>query len=102
MSWHTDEDVPLYGTAPAIASISFGATRRFVLRRMTGKPYAEDWRPASCNEMVDYSLVDGSLLVMRGATQRHWEHSVCKEARCTGGARINITFRQANDIVSTS
>ena len=48
--------------------------------------------------MVDYSLVNGSLLIMRGATQRHWEHCVCKEAQCAGGPRINITFRQAHDI----
>eukprot|EP00966_Prymnesium_polylepis_P069568 1617501-Prymnesium_polylepis.1 len=51
VSWHTDEDVPLYGDEPAIASVSFGVTRRFVLRRMAGEPYADDWRPSASNEV---------------------------------------------------
>ncbi|KOO33393.1 isochorismatase hydrolase [Chrysochromulina tobinii] len=34
VSWHTDQDVTLYGDSPTIASVSFGAEREFVLRRM--------------------------------------------------------------------
>ena len=49
--------------------------------------------------MVDFTLSNGSLLVMRGATQRHWEHCVRKEPRGVAGEpRINITFRQAKNI----
>jgi alkylated DNA repair dioxygenase AlkB len=37
-------------------------------------------------------LAHGSLLVMRGKTQTHWEHSLPVMKRATG-ARINLTFR---------
>ena len=98
VSWHTDEDPPLYGPAPKIASVSFGATRDFVLRRMEGTPYAPDWAPATPSAMVRYTLGAGSLLIMSGSTQRHWEHCVLKEPRKPGeavaGPRINITFRR--------
>ena len=38
-------------------------------------------------------LPDGSLLVMRGATQENWKHGIRKTARCHA-PRINLTFRQ--------
>ncbi|KAL1515641.1 hypothetical protein AB1Y20_002259 [Prymnesium parvum] len=98
VSWHTDEDVQLYGHDPTIASLSFGATRRFVLRRMSGMPYTQEWQPSPSNEMVEFSLGNGSLLVMRGMTQRHWEHCVGKESVNSAGPRINITFRQVVDM----
>jgi len=44
--------------------------------------------------MWRYALTSGSMLVMRGSTQRHWEHCVPKLSESEGGARINITFRQ--------
>jgi len=94
LSWHTDEDVPLYGTSPCIASVSFGAQRKFVMRKMLGEPYAESWVPTVPSQMVAYNLSSGSLLVMRGSTQQHWEHSVMKAAELSTGPRINITFRK--------
>lgn len=80
-----------------IASVSFGATRCFMMRRMQGVPYTDSWQPSASHEKVRFSLADGSLLVMRGATQRHWEHCVSSEDSSTG-ARINITFRRALDM----
>ena len=38
-------------------------------------------------------LGDGSLLLMRGATQSHWKHGIAKERRPCG-ARVNLTFRR--------
>jgi len=93
VSWHTDEDVPLYGPSPCIASVSFGAERAFLMRRMTGEPYEDDWKPESPSHVHRFVLGDGALLVMRGATQRHWEHCVQKESDL-GGQRINLTFRR--------
>lgn len=96
VSWHTDEDVELYGDAPLIASVSFGATRDFVLRRMSGAPYTPSWRPCEPREHRRYVLRDGDVLVMRGSTQRHFEHAVLKAATSEArGPRINITFRAA-------
>ena len=81
MGWHSDDE-PELGPAPAIASLSLGATRRFRLRPRTGlvhPPLALD-------------LPSGSLLLMRGPTQRHWQHALPKTARPIG-PRLNLTFR---------
>lgn len=82
MGWHADDEREL-GAEPVIASLSFGATRDFVLRpreRNAGHP------------RVSVPLMHGSLLVMRGATQRYWQHAVPKRQRVSE-PRINLTFR---------
>lgn len=68
------------GPAPVIASLSLGATRRFVLRD----------RPSGQKHAIE--LTHGSLLVMAGATQRRWQHALPRTARQVG-ERINLTFR---------
>jgi alkylated DNA repair dioxygenase AlkB len=83
MAWHSDDE-PELGTDPLIASVSFGATRRFRLRR---KPHAKGSRPLA----VD--LLTGSCLVMSGRTQALWEHALAK-TRKPVGPRVNLTFRQ--------
>ena len=80
MSWHSDDE-PELGSNPAIASVSFGALRRFRLRHRTRK-----------EEKFAIDLSHGSLLVMDRATQHHWQHSVSKTAKPVG-ERINLTFR---------
>ena len=80
MSWHSDDE-PELGPNPAIASVSFGASRRFRLRHRTRK-----------EEKFAIELSHGSLLVMDQATQLHWQHSVSKTAKPVG-ERINLTFR---------
>ena len=62
-------------------SVSFGEPRDFILRSN-----------ADITRKVGFSLGQGDLLVMRGATQQHWCHSVPKRKAC--GARINLTFRR--------
>lgn len=81
MGWHSDNE-PELGVEPVIVSVSLGEARRFVLRRKTGP-----------KEKVEYLLQHGDVLVMRGQTQRDWEHSIPKSARVTKG-RINLTYRQ--------
>ena len=81
MGWHADDE-PELGPAPVIASASFGAPRRFLLRRKHGG-----------SSSVPIVLEPGSLLVMRGATQRHWMHSVPPTRRPVG-PRLNLTFRR--------
>ena len=80
LGWHADDE-PELGPAPVIASASFGAPRRFLLRPKRGGASAP------------FVLEPGSLLVMRGATQRHWLHSVPPTRRPVG-PRINLTFRR--------
>jgi alkylated DNA repair dioxygenase AlkB len=80
MGWHSDDEREL-GTNPVIASVSFGASRRFCLRHR--------WRK-SLTHSID--LAAGSLLVMSGTTQHHWVHALPKTQRAVG-ERINLTFR---------
>jgi alkylated DNA repair dioxygenase AlkB len=78
MGWHRDNEPEI--DPRCIASLSFGAARRFKLRRR------RDAR------VVDVELGDGSLLLMIDC-QEHWEHAVPKTSRAVG-ARINLTFRR--------
>lgn len=81
MGWHRDDEREL-GPRPVIASLSLGATRRFVLKHVDA--------PA-CRCALD--LAHGSLLVMRGETQRHYRHALPRTAK-TVGPRVNLTFRR--------
>lgn len=81
MGWHSDAEAEL-GPRPLIASLSLGATRRFVLRQRDD--------PAV---RLALELPPGSLLVMAGETQRRYRHALPRTARPVG-ARINLTFRR--------
>jgi alkylated DNA repair dioxygenase AlkB len=80
VAWHSDDE-PELGPAPVIASVSFGATRKFQLRHVTNSGLRHE-----------LELEHGSLLMMRGSTQRYWRHQVPKTSRAVG-PRVNLTFR---------
>lgn len=84
MGWHADDE-PELGPAPVIASLSLGAARRFRLRPRPGTDFT--------HAPFSLELGSGSLLLMQGPTQQHWQHAVPKTARPTG-PRLNLTFRQ--------
>ena len=86
MGWHADNE-PELGPAPAIASLSLGATRRFRLR-----PYRPGAGAEQAHAPFGLDLPSGSLLLMRGPTQQHWQHALPKTARPIG-PRLNLTFR---------
>ena len=79
MGMHADDE-PELGPAPAIASLSLGATRTFILRHKTSK------------RTVKIDLTDGSLLLMAGSLQTHWLHGINKTVKPLG-PRLNLTFR---------
>lgn len=81
LGWHSDDEADLVRDAP-IASLSLGATRDFALR-LGGSG-------AAC---ATIALEAGSLLIMGGALQRHYQHRVPERKRCRT-KRINLTFRQ--------
>ena len=81
VSWHADDE-PELGPEPAIASVSFGAARSFVLRSKTH-------RKREGSVMLEH----GSLLIMKGRSQALLEHALPKDARVTS-ERVNLTFRQ--------
>ena len=82
MGWHSDDEAEL-GSEPTIASLSLGGPRRFLLRHKGRKDLAP----------VEVPLNHGTLVVMRGPTQAHWQHQVPKTKRPVA-ARINLTFRR--------
>jgi alkylated DNA repair dioxygenase AlkB len=80
VAWHSDDE-PELGENPIIASLSFGATRRFSLKHK----YESDY-------YYNIDLTPGSLLLMQGETQHYWLHQVPKTKRNVT-PRINLTFR---------
>lgn len=82
MGFHSDDEKEL-GKDPTIASLSFGDTRRFIFKHKTRKELPT----------VAVALTDGSVMLMKGSTQRHWKHAINRESRPCG-PRINLTFRR--------
>ena len=83
MGWHSDDEPALVterGLETVVASLSFGATRKFSFKHKT-KP-----------EKVDLLLQSGQLIVMRGQTQTYWKHTLAKSTKILE-PRINLTFR---------
>jgi alkylated DNA repair dioxygenase AlkB len=81
MGWHRDNE-PVLGKNPTIASVTLGASRTFQLR-----PYVEK------SPKISMDLTHGSLLLMSGESQHHWEHQVPKTKK-VNRPRINLTFRK--------
>ena len=79
MAWHSDgeKDLKKHG---AIASMSFGADRKFAFKHKETK------------ETVSRFLEKGSLLVMKGTTQENWQHRL-PPTKKVKSPRINLTFR---------
>ncbi|MBE7176242.1 MAG: alpha-ketoglutarate-dependent dioxygenase AlkB [Mucilaginibacter polytrichastri] len=80
MGWHSDDEKMIARDSP-IASLSLGAKRKFALKHKTLKT------------RITVELENGSLLLMKGATQRFWLHSLPKSLRVKE-RRINLTFRR--------
>jgi alkylated DNA repair dioxygenase AlkB len=79
MGWHSDAEKDLKKNG-AIASMSFGAERKFAFKNKESK------------ETISMMLQNGSLLVMKDETQTHWLHRL-PPTRLVIKARVNLTFR---------
>ncbi|WP_200977526.1 alpha-ketoglutarate-dependent dioxygenase AlkB [Echinicola sp. 20G] len=79
MAYHSDSEKSL-GTNTVITSLSLGAERKFTFKHKSSK------------QTVSTILENGSLLVMRGATQSHWLHRLPPTKKVTS-PRISLTFR---------
>lgn len=80
MGWHSDDERSIEPKS-SIASVSFGAERKFSLKHKQTK------------ETVSIFLENGSLLDMRGETQNFWLHQLPK-TKLVRESRINLTFRK--------
>lgn len=79
MAWHSDGEKDLKKDG-AIASVSFGAERKFAFKHKESK------------EKVSIVLEHGSLLIMAGTCQTHWMHRL-PPTKKIHTPRINLTFR---------
>ena len=79
MAWHSDGEKDLQPNG-AIASLSFGAVRKFGFKHKQTK------------ETVSIVLDHGSILVMKGTTQAHWLHRLPPTTK-VNLPRVNLTFR---------
>ncbi|MES2652613.1 MAG: alpha-ketoglutarate-dependent dioxygenase AlkB [Bacteroidota bacterium] len=79
MAWHSDGEKDLKKNG-AIASLSFGAERKFGFKHKETK------------ETTYIVLEHGSLLVMKDTTQSHWLHRL-PPTKLVKRPRINLTFR---------
>jgi len=80
MGYHADDEKEL-GHQPVIASLSLGATRKFVFKHKKNQ------------DKVELHLESGQLVVMHGDTQRFWKHTITKTKQVAMG-RISLTFRR--------
>lgn len=79
MSWHSDNEKEILKHS-AIASVSFGAERKFGFKHNFTK------------EEISLMLENGSLLIMKDETQIYWKHKLYTSVKITE-PRINLTFR---------
>lgn len=83
MAWHSDDERELKAQG-SIASLSFGATRKFAFKHKKSK------------KRIVFELKSGDLIEMKGDTQRHWLHNIPTTTR-VNSPRVNLTFRQMNN-----
>lgn len=79
MAYHSDGEKDLKKNG-AIASLSFGAERKFLFKHK------------NTNEKIEIFLENGSLLVMKDETQSHWQHRLPPTTKIKT-PRVNLTFR---------
>ena len=68
MAWHSDDEKTLQKDSP-IASLSFGAERKFMMKHRQTK------------QTISLLLETGSLLEMKGTTQKSWLHCLPKSKK---------------------
>lgn len=80
MGFHADAREDLVpGTGVVI--LSLGSPRSLVFRRKAAR-----------EQVVDYRLAPGSLVLMPDAIQDEWQHAIPREPGA--GPRISVTFRR--------
>ena len=79
MAWHSDAEKDL-AKEGAIASVSFGAERKFCFKHKES------------SEKIELLLPHGSLLIMKGETQKNWLHRLPPTKKISN-SRVNLTFR---------
>lgn len=84
VAWHGDNNRKTMHD-PLVATVSLGERRRFLMRPGTAGSPTHRFRPGG-----------GDLLVMGGACQHAWQHTVPKEPS-GAGARMSVTVRHSRE-----
>jgi alkylated DNA repair dioxygenase AlkB len=82
VAWHGDT-VRKTLRNPLVVTVSLGASRRFLVRRRGGGPVLKEYAPGQ-----------GDLMVMGGAMQHDYEHTVPRQKNASG-ARMSVTMRHS-------
>lgn len=82
VAWHADT-VRKVMRNPLVATVSLGARRSFLVRPAAGGAVTRRYAPG-----------EGDLIVMGGAMQHDWHHTVPRE-KSASGARMSITLRHS-------
>ena len=80
MGWHSDDE-PEIVEGSAIASLTLGACRDFIVRHK------------QTQTKVNFALESGDLLIMHSGMQQTWQHALPKRLK-VNDPRVNFTFRQ--------
>jgi alkylated DNA repair dioxygenase AlkB len=83
VAWHGDT-VRKTLRNPLVVTVSLGSSRRFLVRKRGGGPVLKEYAPGQ-----------GDLMVMGGAMQHDYEHTVPRDARASG-ARMSVTMRHSH------
>ncbi len=89
VAWHADR-IGRTDVDPLVAIISLGGPRTFAMRDQNSGSDGQR-QPGGNRPSRRWTLYSGDLLVMGGATQHHWEHSVPKAKGAP--PRISLTTR---------
>jgi alkylated DNA repair dioxygenase AlkB len=104
ISPHADNE-PFFGKNPTIVSLTIGNARRFVIKRKKkeefekARPWARIANPCTAaapnkDTQYQFDLGDGDLLIMAGAAQDYWHHSIAKKPSIPKTSiRYNMTWR---------
>jgi len=82
VAWHGDRNAKVH-LNPLVTTVSLGARRKFLLRPRGGGPLCRSFTPGH-----------GDLIILGGACQHDWEHTVPKTTRSVG-PRMSVTIRHS-------
>ncbi len=82
VAWHSDRNAKVL-TNPLVVTVSLGGRRKFLLRARGATRATHRLDPGG-----------GDLVVMGGACQHHWEHTVPKMTKAVG-PRMSVTIRHS-------
>ena len=81
MGWHADDEPEM---GEVIGSLSLGATRNFRIRHNKTR------------ETMNFPVGHGTLIIMAGTMQEHYQHEIPKTKKIIG-ERVNLTFREIHN-----